>query len=49
MYSSLFAIPLFTAARAVVASPAALEQRQTVCSPLELIIGIFFHVGQCVC
>lgn len=49
MHNTLFAISLLTAARVLMASPAALEQRQTVCSPLELILGMSSDVGQCVC
>lgn len=41
MHSTLFALHLISAARAVVASPTILEQHRATCSPLELIIGMF--------
>jgi hypothetical protein len=44
MHSTLFAVQLLFAARAVVGIPAIVEQRQTTCSPLELIIGMFSYV-----
>jgi hypothetical protein len=44
MHSTLFTVQLLSAARAVVGIPAIIEQRQTTCSPLELIIGMFPYV-----